>query len=58
MNIKLWNNLYKGSERYSKAVEAFKSDYDDPIDGFFALSKKIAYFSEEIDSWEEIANEI
>ena len=58
MNTKLWNNLYKGSERYRKAVDSFKTDMEDPIDGFFALSKKMAEFSEENETWEDIANDI
>ena len=58
MNTKLWNNLYKGSERYGKAVEMFNTHLEDPNEGYSALSKMIASFSEEIDSWEGIMDEV
>ena len=58
MNTKLWNNLYKGSERYGKAVETFKTELEDPIEGYDALSKMIAEFSEENETWESISGGI
>ena len=58
MNTKLWNNLYKGSERYGKAVETFKTELEDPIEGHDALSKMIAEFSEENETWESISGGI
>ena len=58
MNSKLWNNLYKGSERYGKAVETFKTELPDPVEGYDALSKMIAEFSEENETWESISGGI
>lgn len=58
MNTKLWNNLYKGSERYGKAVEMFKTELPDPLEGYDALSKMIEKFSEEYDTWESISGGI
>lgn len=52
MNTKLWTELYKGSERYRKAVDSFKTDMENPSDGYETLSRKMEAFSEESEPWE------